>query len=74
MSIIICLTDVRLFYVVLECPLNRFGHDCTYECHCKDGAHCQPVTGLCSNGCAPWYVGTDAATCHIYTGKIYLYI
>ncbi|XP_013928577.1 PREDICTED: multiple epidermal growth factor-like domains protein 6 [Thamnophis sirtalis] len=40
------------------CPADRYGENCTQECHCANGASCHPVTGRCL--CAPGWVG---ATC-----------
>ena len=47
----------------IECPPNRFGPECSYECECERGT-CDPVNGFCT--CPEKYIG---ATCNISEGK-----
>lgn len=43
--------------VCIECVIGWFGINCSQPCvgYCRDGVHCNHVTGLCDNGCgAGW--------------------
>lgn len=43
------------------CKKGRFGADCSLTCNCVDEL-CDPVTGVCENGCDRGYTGD---TCQI---------
>ena len=43
----------------------RFGTNCIYECHCKDGQTCNQETGVCPRGCDDGVLGTP----HGYRGE-----
>ncbi|XP_064606569.1 multiple epidermal growth factor-like domains protein 10 isoform X2 [Liolophura sinensis] len=39
-----------------QCPQNKYGPDCTYDCHCGPGVSCDPQTG-CGGNCAEDWLG-----------------
>ena len=48
------------FFVLLDCPIGRFGHNCNKECHCKDPTEeCDSIMGMCQSGCADGWDGFD---------------
>ena len=38
---------ILVFSLLLDCTDGFFGHNCTVECHCKDGRHCNRTSGQC---------------------------
>ncbi|GFO48342.1 multiple epidermal growth factor-like domains 6 [Plakobranchus ocellatus] len=39
------------------CPRNTFGNQCKYQCHCANGAVCDPVLGTCPGSCGSGFFG-----------------
>ena len=31
--------------------VGKFGWQCKFDCHCKNGEDCDKVTGQCNSGC-----------------------
>lgn len=41
-----------------ECPIGKHGDGCKYNCgKCTNLRDCHFLTGACSNGCEPGYLG-----------------
>lgn len=48
----------NFFYCILECPLGKYGLNCTLMCrYCLSIHDCSRVDGACTSGCIPGYHG-----------------
>ncbi|XP_052094719.1 receptor-type tyrosine-protein phosphatase epsilon-like [Mytilus californianus] len=53
-----CLPGWSLDSCSQPCPPNMFGQNCNNSCgNCDRGRTCNPVTGICDNGCADGWLG-----------------
>lgn len=45
---------------VVECIHYKYGLDCSQSCgHCTENKQCNHITGLCTHGCDPGYMGSQ---------------
>ncbi|KAK6060817.1 calcium binding EGF domain protein, partial [Cooperia oncophora] len=42
-----------------DCPRGKYGFSCQGSCHCAAGFPCDTATGVCANGCAPGWTGSN---------------
>ncbi|KAK6745525.1 hypothetical protein RB195_011945 [Necator americanus] len=42
-----------------ECPAGRYGFSCQRSCHCAAGFPCDMSSGVCANGCAAGWTGSN---------------
>nr|XP_034319545.1 multiple epidermal growth factor-like domains protein 11 [Crassostrea gigas] len=66
-----CTNPNALTIDCIECPNGQFiSNRACVDCpgHCKDGASCNKLTGMCDNGCANHWTGTFCEICsdHYY--------
>lgn len=47
-----------------ECPPGYFGIGCLYKCdtHCSGKGACNPVNGVCDQGCKAGWTGSKCGT------------
>lgn len=54
-------------FLFIECFSGFFGINCREHCsgHCKNSEPCDPVSGMCPNGCQVGYNGTICIDCKL---------
>lgn len=56
-----------IFVRITECVGGSYGVNCSLQCvgHCKDGANCNHVNGVCDGRCDTGWTGKlcDKSTC-----------
>ncbi|RUS72936.1 hypothetical protein EGW08_019309, partial [Elysia chlorotica] len=61
-----CYTSTRQDYDFCElnfcdkCPKQLYGDGCKFECHCRDGLHCDPH-GYCAFGCGKGWASSNCS-------------
>lgn len=53
---------------IIECSYGFFGINCSETCNdnCKNNTTCDPINGVCLNGCEDGYIGTHCNNCKTY--------
>ncbi|XP_060608617.1 protein draper-like [Ruditapes philippinarum] len=59
-----------LFIPVTSCPSGKFGRECMFTCHCKDGADCDDTSGFCVSGCASGWSGNSCQQRNAAYGRL----
>lgn len=68
-------SNVYHIFCITECKEGWYGVNCSQQCsgHCRDGAICNQVTGLCDGGCEVGWTGylCDKGFTYIFTSHYF---